>query len=78
MLIGKEHDKWLEQLWKRCVVEQEPILTATGKILAEPVFWFKEDNQTFACFGVQTPNVRVRHNLEDAGVKIIKPGEDWK
>jgi ATP-dependent exoDNAse (exonuclease V) beta subunit len=77
-LIGREHKGWLEQLWQGCAVEQEPILTSTGKILAEPVFWFKKENQSFACFGSKPLNVRVRHNLEDAGIKIISPGEDWE
>src|SRR5262249_34897714 len=42
--IGREHRDWLAGLWKSRWIEQEPIVTADGEILAEPVFWFKEDD----------------------------------
>ncbi|MCI0591579.1 MAG: hypothetical protein L0Y67_08310 [Gammaproteobacteria bacterium] len=56
---------------------QEPILASDGEILAEPVFWFKENNQVIACFGNEQPGAHIRFKLEDAGIEIIIPGEEW-
>jgi superfamily I DNA/RNA helicase len=77
-LIGHEHQGWLKGLWQGHVIQQEFILAEDGEILAEPLFWFEEDFQKFACFGRNEPGRGTRHKLEDAGIKIIKPGEAWE
>ena len=72
--IGPNHRSWLEVVWKNQRVEQEPILSSDGEILAEPLFWFKDDDRTFACFGAEHPGKRTQYRLEDAGITIIEPG----
>jgi hypothetical protein len=49
--LGPGHRDWLAKLWGTYRVEQEPILADDGEILAEPLFWFKEDDRVVACFG---------------------------
>ena len=39
--VGVKHRKWLRQLWKRFDIKQEPILDESGKVLAQPLFWFE-------------------------------------
>ena len=38
--IGAEHRKWLQNLWNKFEIKQEPILDDSGCIVAEPLFWF--------------------------------------
>jgi hypothetical protein len=75
--IGGEHRDWLTRLWKSRWVDQEPLVTAEGEILAEPIFWFKEDDRVIACFAEDSPGTHTVHILEDAGIQIIRPGDKW-
>ena len=73
--IGDEHKKWLEDIFTTRWVEQEPLLSSAGEILAEPLFWFKDDERVYACFGKSEPSTYTLHMLEDAGIKVISPGQ---
>ena len=72
--IGVEHRRWLKQIWKDHWVEQEPLCAEDGEILAEPLFWFKVGEKTYACFGDRSPGRSELDRLEDAGVERIVPG----
>jgi superfamily I DNA/RNA helicase len=72
--IGQEHRSWLEAVWKKRWIEHEPILEPDGAILAEPLFWFKEDDRICACFGNKQPGKHIEFKLQDAGVMLLKPG----
>lgn len=74
--IGQNHRSWLANLWKKHWIEQEPILAEGGEIVAEPVFWFQDDQRTFACFGSDPPGKSTQFRLEDAGIQIIRPGDE--
>ncbi len=73
--IGSEHRKWLLDLWNKVKVSQEPLMTKTGEVIAEPLFSFRTGNQTYACFGVELPRKRVLQRIEDFGVKPIIAGD---
>lgn len=73
--IGSEHRKWLLELWSRLEVSQEPLITKTGEVIAEPLFTFRIGNQAYACFGRDLPGKRVLRRLEDFGVRPIIAGE---
>lgn len=73
--IGTEHRGWLENIWKSHWIEQEPILAKDGEIIAEPVFWFRNDDRTYACFGKQLPGRSTLDRLEDAGIEVVQPGQ---
>jgi hypothetical protein len=70
-----EHKKWLEDICSTRWVEQEPIISDTGELLAEPLFWFKDDERVYACFGKTEPSTYTLHKLEDAGIKVFSPGQ---
>ncbi len=73
--IGSEHRKWLLSLLSKVRVAQEPLMTKTGEVIAEPLFSFRIGNQTYACFGVELPRKRILQRLEDFEVKPIVAGE---
>lgn len=73
--IGDEHKKWLEDICSTRWVEQEPIISDAGELLAEPLFWFKDDERTYACFGKTEPPTYTLHKLEDAGIRLIAAGQ---
>jgi superfamily I DNA/RNA helicase len=75
-IIGNDHQAWLESLWEKYAVEQEPIIAEDGEILGEPLFWFKAGDRRYACFGQDLPGASVRHKIEDSGITIILPGEE--
>lgn len=75
--VGADHQAWLENLWKKHTIVQERLVAPSGELLAEPLFWFKADERTTACFSKGTPSQRVRNRLEDEAVRIIQPGEVW-
>lgn len=75
-IIGQEHRKWLAGLWSHCKLNQEPILTKAGELVAEPLFWFKADGKVFACFGVTPPRQRIVQKLEDYGVSLLEVGQE--
>jgi ATP-dependent exoDNAse (exonuclease V) beta subunit len=74
--LGAKHRGWLEKLWTTYHVEQEPILADDGEILAEPLFWFKEDDRVAACFGEEGPGTHTLHTLEDHGIEVVRPGQE--
>ncbi len=49
--IGPDYRKWLDDLWRRFEIRQEPIIDGTGRVCAEPVFWFAHGGTVYACFG---------------------------
>lgn len=50
-IIGGRHRKWLLDLSDRFALRQEPLCDDSGRIRAEPLFWFRTDGgSTFACF----------------------------
>ena len=67
--------QWLAGLWKRFAIVQEPLLTASGEIVAEPVFWFRAGSATYACFGAGEPRQRVQRRLEELGVARLEAGQ---
>ncbi len=56
--VGVKHRKWLQQLWKRFDVKQEPILDESGKVLAQPLFWFEHGDLKF-----MVPSREAKENL---------------
>ncbi len=46
--IGDKHRKWLRQIWGRFDIKLEPILNAAGKVVFEPLFWFRDNNRIYA------------------------------
>ncbi|MGN6545414.1 MAG: AAA domain-containing protein [Aureliella sp.] len=75
-ILGHEHRKWLDTLVNRWQLSQEPILTHSGEIIAEPLFWFKTADATYACFGHDRPRQRVLERLEDLGIRVLEVGQE--
>jgi superfamily I DNA/RNA helicase len=73
--IGIEHRSWLVELMKKRELSQEPIISDTGEIIAEPLFWFRENQRIHACFGPEYPRKRIMQRLEDINARAILPGE---
>src|SRR5262249_20184359 len=73
--LGDEHKKWLEDICSTRGVEQEPIISDAGGLLAEPPFWVKDGERPYACFGKAEPLTYTLHKLEDAGIRVISPGQ---
>jgi hypothetical protein len=42
-------------------------------VLAEPLFWYRDGERSFACFEGELPDRYSLNKLEDAGVNILKP-----
>ena len=74
--LGTEHRPWLSRLWKNYAIQQEPIIVDDGEILGEPLFWFQNGKRSYACFE-NTIGARARHRLNDAGIDVIAPGQDF-
>jgi hypothetical protein len=74
-VIGDEHRAWLVGLWKRFAVSQEPLISHSGEIIAEPLFWFQSDRHIHACFGTDRPRQRVLRRLEDCGIRLLEVGQ---
>jgi hypothetical protein len=66
----------LTRLWRSYLIQQEPITSNDGEILAEPLFWFQVDDRRFACFGSEAPGSHTLHKLEENGIEIIQPGQE--
>jgi hypothetical protein len=75
-IIGNEHRKWLVGIWSRYPISQEPLVTKTGEVIAEPLFCFKVDGKPFACFGHEKPRQRVLQRLEDGGIIVLDVGQE--
>ena len=75
-IIGLEHRKWLMELWGKHPIIQEPIVTKTGEIVAQPLFWINAGNINYACFGKELPGQRALERMVDLGIRILKIGEN--
>jgi hypothetical protein len=73
-LMGVKHRQWLKTVMKKNAIEIDPILADDGEIVAEPLFWFDLGNTKYACFG-EEPKKAVQHRLEDAGIRLLLPGD---
>ena len=73
--IGEAHRSWLSEIMARYKLNQEPIVTPTGEVVAEPLFSFRVGQQIYACFGTQVPDNHAQFRLEEAGIKLITPGD---
>ena len=71
-----KHRKWLDGLWDRYEISQEPITTNEGEIVAEPLFSFGAGKKSYACFGATSPSQRILNNLEDHGFQLLEPGQE--
>lgn len=74
-IIGHDQRKWLTDLWTRFEIEQEPLVSDDGELIAEPLFWFRDGDQILVCFGPKAPRQRTVQRLEDAGVILLEPGQ---
>ena len=75
-VLDEGNKAWLERLWKRFLIHQEPIIAKEHEILAEPLFWFQVDDRVVACFGNEKPGAHTMHKLEDHGIEVIQPGQE--
>jgi superfamily I DNA/RNA helicase len=71
--LGGDHRKWLEEVWRKHQIVQEPIVAEDGEVLAEPLFWYRDGETSFACFDGEPPDRYTLNKLEDVGVKVLKP-----
>ena len=75
-IIGHDQRKWLTDLWNRFEIEQEPLSSNDGELIAEPLFWFRDGDQILACFGgPKAPRQRILQRLEDLGIQMMEPGQ---
>ena len=74
--IGTEHLKWLVSLWRRFVIDQEPIQSDDGQVLAEPIFCLQNDGQRWACFGTETVSDQVVNAIHLRGIGVLQLGAD--
>lgn len=72
--MGVKHRQWLKAVLKKHAIELDPILADDGEVIADPSFWFDHGNRRFACF-CEEPTQVVQHRLEDAGIKVLLPGD---
>ena len=72
--VGDEHRSWVEGLAGTYSLAVEPIVSAAGERLGQPVFHFTHDDVTYACLRT-TVRPRERARLEDAGVVVVEPGD---
>ncbi len=74
--IGSEHCKWLVSLWRRFEINQEPIQSDHGQVLAEPLFSLHQDGQRWACFGKETVSEQVVNVIQERGIRVLQVGAD--
>lgn len=73
VVLGHEHGRWLHQLWRDFPVKQEPMLAPSGGVIAEPLFWFpNQEAKLFSCFGNPKLTQRTKSHLEDFGIRVLK------
>lgn len=72
--IGVEHRKWLEAIFDEHEVSQEPITSATGAVLAEPLFWFRSGDKMVACFDCDPP-AEEQQLLSKSAFSILTVGD---
>jgi hypothetical protein len=75
-IIGHEHRTWLTDLSSNFKLDQEPILTGTGEVVAEPLFSIKTPEGVYACFGSEQPRQRVLQRLDDFRVRLLNVGQE--
>ena len=73
--IGTQHRAWLIDLWKRFAIRQEPIVDDEGHLLAQPLFWFKNDNVRVACFPLTRGDGAAVDRLRQFEILCINPGD---
>jgi len=73
--IGTEHRAWLIDLWKRFEIRQEPLVSADGSVLAEPLFWFLRGQHRFACVSVAAVARSTFDRLRQSNITCISPGD---
>ncbi len=73
--IGYEHRNWLIDLWNRHMLSQEPLISESGEIIAEPLFSLRVGKKNYACFGKESPRPRILQRLEDFGVEFLTAGQ---
>ena len=75
--IGPEHRPWLVNLWKSHQIHQEPILNDSGRIIADPLFWFEHNGFKWACFESGTAgNEAIAESLAAHQIRILRPGDE--
>jgi hypothetical protein len=74
--IGSQHRKWLQGLWHKYEIIQEPIFSADGAVLAEPLFWFLLDEKKYACFGTARYSDHLVESLEKNAIRCIEVGQE--
>ena len=75
--IGPEHRPWLVNLWKSHQIHQEPILNDSGRIIADPLFWFEHNGFKWACFESGTAgNEAIAESLAAHLIRILRPGDE--
>jgi superfamily I DNA/RNA helicase len=67
---------WFEAVLNCRNLQFEPIFADDNEILAEPLFWFRHDDKTSACFGKKQPGPLAIQKLEDNRIEIINLGSD--
>ncbi|MCU0712504.1 MAG: hypothetical protein MUC43_10635, partial [Pirellula sp.] len=72
--VGEEHRRWLQRTWSEKKISQEPIFSQSGELIAEPLFWYREQGVIHACFGKEVLSQRAIQKLDDFGVKIVRVG----
>lgn len=74
--LGPEHEEWIKLLWDRFRIRTDVLISEEGELLAEPLFWFKNDNsRVMACFGHNAVSKVTLNLLEDSDIRIIAPGD---
>ncbi len=69
--LGESNRRWLQRIWAEKSISQEPIFSESGELIAEPLFWFRENDAIHACFAKESLSQRAIQRMEDYGVKII-------
>jgi len=73
--IGTEHRAWLIDLWKRFEIRQEPIVSADGIVLAEPLFWFQHGERRIACVPIAAVPRSTLDHLWQTNIICISAGD---
>jgi hypothetical protein len=73
--IGTQHRAWLIDLWKRFDIRQEPIVDDDGHLLAQPLFWFQNENHRVVCFRPADADRHTVDRLRKSEIFCIYPGD---
>lgn len=73
-IIGGRYRKWLVDLSDSFVLRQEPIISESGQVISEPLFWFKTDGGSImACFRTVL-GANKSQKLSELGVAVLPLG----